>query len=609
MKIETIQVLLIEDHPGDARLVREMLAEAKDIVFSVTYVRLLSEGVTILKQTKVDVVLLDLSLPDSNGLSTFESIQDQFPEIPMVLLTGFEDVSVAIHALNLGAQDYLVKGQVDGSLLERSLRYAIERKRVEEALKKSERRLRSMVENLPAGAVYREGDSIFFNKAVEKITGYQPHEITTISEWFSLLYGGEGKRFAAEYEADRATQFADSRIQAIVRKDGQIRFVEFAGYSYEQGEVWLLYDITERLQAEQLIREQATLLNQSQDAIWVLDRDNRVQFWNQGAEQLFEWKAAEVMGKPLEAVFRDCCQTELVVIQKEIAEKGGWRGELHMATKSGRELIVESRWTVSYDSQGRPQSKLTVNTDISDKKRLENEFMRATQLSLIGELAAGLAHEIKNPLAGIQGAVDILIRRRSPGDPERTALEAVRREVGRIDGTVRELLNRARPRALTQVPTLLNEIVRHAVVLSRHQATVGPNADRRIAIDLELPTDPIVASIDTAQMEDAILNLILNALDAVGDRGQITVRLKLVKLESPNRPLEAVIEVEDNGRGIAESDLAKIFHPFYTTSPRGTGLGLPAVRRIARAHGGQVDVKSEIAKGSMFTLRIPLGHT
>lgn len=239
--------------------------------------------------------------------------------------------------------------------------------------------------------------------------------------------------------------------------------------------------------------------------------------------------------------------------------------------------------------------------DITDVTAREREIARVEQRARFGELAAGLAHEIKNPLAGIQGAVDILLSRRAPDDPERVILEGVRREVERIDSTVQTLLDRARPRVLNIRLASVSEAVERAVSLATVSLT--PPRKEQIHLHLELPSVPIIMPIDAVQIEDAVLNLLLNAIDAIAGAGTITVRV----YETPanGQVSEVVIEVADTGRGIAPEDLPRIFSPFYTTQPAGTGLGLPAVRGIARAHGGRVEVASTLGAGSTFALRLP----
>jgi PAS domain S-box-containing protein len=288
-----------------------------------------------------------------------------------------------------------------------------------------------------------------------------------------------------------------------------------------------------------------------------------------------------------------------------IASGKVWRDEICNRAKDGSIYWVDTTIVPFLNSEGQPCRYIAIRYDITERKKLESELQRAAQLSLIGEMAAGLAHEIKNPLAGIQGIVDVLIRRREANNPEREALEKVRREVGRLDQTVRALLERARPRALKTARTSLTEIARRAVSLARHQ--VSGTRREEINIEFEPDAEPLILPLDTAQIEDAILNLILNAIDAIDGEGRIMVRVHRQRAESQiNERDEAVIVVEDSGRGIPERDLPHIFSPFFSKKREGSGLGLAAARRIARAHGGRVEVQSTMGHGSCFTIHLPL---
>jgi PAS domain S-box-containing protein len=291
-----------------------------------------------------------------------------------------------------------------------------------------------------------------------------------------------------------------------------------------------------------------------------------------------------------------------------------WKGELRNRAKDGSIYWVDTTIVPFLDGDGKPYQYVAIRHDITQLKLAEEqirqqtiELQRASQLSFIGELAAGLAHEIKNPLAGIQGAVDILIRRRDANDPEREALEGVRHQVQRIDATVRALLERARPRSLKLTRVSLSELMQTTVDLARAQQS-GRSGKRGIQIDLIPPADDIVVNADAAQIEDAVLNLVINAIEAVDDFGRVTVSVS--RAETADEEMEeAVIEVSDNGRGISEENISLIFNPFFTTSSGGTGLGLPAVRRIARLHGGRVEVESTPGKGSTFSIHLPLSES
>lgn len=290
-----------------------------------------------------------------------------------------------------------------------------------------------------------------------------------------------------------------------------------------------------------------------------------------------------------------------------------WKGEIRNRAKDGSIYWVHTTIVPFLNSEGKPYQYVAIRHDITQRKQAEEEVLqqaaelqRAAQLSFVGELAAGLAHEIKNPLAGIQGVVDILIRRRDKNDTEREALEGVRQEVERIDRTVRALLDRARPRLVSVRASSLVEIVERAVNLARAQSTSSAKRGDQLDIEFEPPEDPIIIPIDPAQIEDAVLNLIINAIEAADCDGQVKISVARSQDDrATDFREEAVVEVSDNGCGISEEDLTRIFNPFFTTREAGTGLGLPAVRRIARAHGGRVEVSSAPGEGSTFSLHLP----
>jgi PAS domain S-box-containing protein len=299
-----------------------------------------------------------------------------------------------------------------------------------------------------------------------------------------------------------------------------------------------------------------------------------------------------------------------------IASGQVWKGDLKNRAKDGSIYWVDTTIVPFLDSDGKPYQYVAIRHDITQLKLAQEkilqqtaELQRAAQLSFVGELAAGLAHEIKNPLAGIQGTVDILIRRREASDPETEALKGIRHEVERIDGTVRALLDRSRPRALSAARTPLTELVGRAVSIARSQAVSAATRGQRVHIDFEPPIEDIELMADAAQIEDAVLNLVINAVEAIEGEGQVTVTIRRAESESDAEfDEEALIEVSDNGCGISEENLARIFHPFFTTTKGGTGLGLPAVRRIARAHGGRVEVDSTVGEGTTFSLHLPVAQ-
>ncbi len=225
------------------------------------------------------------------------------------------------------------------------------------------------------------------------------------------------------------------------------------------------------------------------------------------------------------------------------------------------------------------------------------QMSRAEHLATLGEMATGLAHEIRNPLAGIAGVIEIIGRDLPSTSPARSVVKDVRQEIARINHIVTDLLQTARPHPPKVRKSDLNTTVEHAVMLGRQQALAK-------SVEISLYKDPTLPEVehDSDQIHQVLLNLLLNSLQAIEQNGKITVNL-----ESHGKT--AVVQVIDNGRGIAPDHLPNIFRPFYTTKGDGTGLGLSLARRIVEDHQGRIDVSSTLGKGTTFAVVLPVQRT
>ena len=227
----------------------------------------------------------------------------------------------------------------------------------------------------------------------------------------------------------------------------------------------------------------------------------------------------------------------------------------------------------------------------------QTQMSRAEHLATLGELAAGLAHEIRNPLAGISGVIEIIGRDLPPSSPGAQVWGDVRNEMQRVQKILNELLTYARPKPPEYKATDLCSTVDHAVHLARQHAVSKP-----IAIELQCAAGIPPVEHDATQIEQMLVNLLLNSIQAIEREGRIEVGIELVG-ES------AQIRVRDSGRGIPPEQLPNIFRPFFTTKGHGTGLGLSLAKRIVESHGGQIEVHSELNRGTQFTIALPLKRT
>ena len=263
MDNQVTKILLIEDNSGDARLIREMLAEAESGSFTIEWVPKLSEGLERLSWGEIDLVLLDLALPDSRGLDTFLRAYAQAPDVPFVLLTGIDDETLALTAVRKGAQDYLIKGQVDGELLRRAIRYATERKRVEEVLRLNEERFRLTFDQSPVGAAIISLDYSYIqvNQKLCAISGYTEEELTAMG--FQAITPPEDVPEIVAKAEDLVVGKIDQyqMEKRTIRKDGKTVWIQLSvrlmkdAYGKPLYFLSMMEDITERKQAEEELKK------------------------------------------------------------------------------------------------------------------------------------------------------------------------------------------------------------------------------------------------------------------------------------------------------------------------------------------------------------------
>lgn len=525
-----VNILLVEDNLAEARLLQELLKGTIVSRFQLLHVNRLADAIAHLQTDRFEVVLLDLTLPDSHGLASLDALIQQSPGLPIVVLTNTNDDELAIEAVRRGAQDYLVKRHIHQEILVRSLRYAIERKQAAEAL--------------------REANEILELRVKERTA-----ELETANE-----------RLRQEVERRQEVQ---ERLE-LAQQAGKSGTFEWNIQSNQ---------VTWTTELEALYGLTPGSFDGCYDT-WIsaLHPDDRLK-----TEQEL-WRAVDA-GSGLETEFR------ILLPNGEI-----------------RWMMVKS--SLFYDQADQPLRMIGLHMDITEKKQLEVQFLRAQRLESLGSLASGIAHDLNNLLTPILSIVEILpLKNPNLNEQTRNMLKTLENSAERGANLVKQILSFARGsegnQSCLQMAHLLKEI----------KQIFQETLPKSIHLQTNLAPDLWTISGDATQLHQVFMNLCVNARDAMPNGGTLSIVAENVVLDEQqarlyleaHAGLYAVITVSDTGMGISPDILHRIFDPFFTTKEigKGTGLGLSAVLGIVKRHNGFVDVQSEVGKGSQFKVFFP----
>ena len=365
----------------------------------------------------------------------------------------------------------------------------------------------------------------------------------------------------------------------------------------------------ERRRADERIREQAALLDKARDAIGAYDLDGRVIFWNKSAERLTGIPVEAAEGTRTDALLFPDGYEPLAEAWAATVEDGEWSGELRMRPRNGDELTVESRWTLVRDRAGEPRSVLVINTDITERKKLESQFLRSQRMESIGRLVGGIAHDLGNLLVPILLGVRVLSQRYKDDERTTRTLDMIQKSAQRGSDMVKQVLAFARGVEGDRVPVDVTQVIRE---VERMTEETFPST---IRVTTDITEDLWAVKGDATQLQQVLMNLCVNARDAMPEGGSLRIdaqnffideSLSRINLEARPGP-HLKISVSDSGAGIPQDVLDKVFEPFFTTKSegKGTGLGLSTVYSIVKSHGGFVGVYSEPGEGTSFTIYLP----
>jgi PAS domain S-box-containing protein len=623
MENTPIEILLIEDDLAEAGMIMEMLAGFRKPEFSVQHVQYLAEGLSQLGNKDFDVILVDLGLPDSKGLETALAVRDQAKSTPIVVITVLDDEEVALKALQLDIQDYLIKGEINGNILKRSIRYAIQRKRDIVALRFNEARFRALHDDNPAMifTLDAEGTILSTNPACTDQMGYTASEL-------------EGQPVLKIFHEDDRPAVAE-QLQICLQNPDQVHHWQFRKIRKNGGLLWVeelartvsdpngalnvlvvCQDITERKRTEEALQKSekkfAKVFHDVPALLAISTlKEGRYVDVNDTTLRALGYRRAEMIGRTALELNVWADLSDRARVWQALEEKGSVKNiEVRFRGKSGQTLI--GLLSAEYIDFNGDRYMLSLTKDITLKKQAQEQIERLnTQLEARAaeleeanrELEAfsySVAHDLRKPLTTINGYCEVI--RELCGDKLDEQCKAYLQEA--YDGTWR--MNRL-------IDTLLNfsrvtriELRREAVDLTAMAQAVA--AELKHAEPSRRATFRIAEGVsvtgDAGLLHVVLENLFGNAWKFTGMREEAVIEFGMTEIDG-----QPACFVRDNGPGFAKEDADKLFIPFQrlagTEEYRGFGIGLATVERIIRRHGGRIWAEGEPGKGATFWFTLP----
>lgn len=625
-------VLLVDDEPDMLDIGRKIIEKAGYQFLSAKDGQ---DALAVMLARRPDLVLLDLMMPIMSGYDVLKELSNNIryrpvSDTPVIMLTAKTEDQVNRQELfELGLSAFLVKpfgsreliNVIDNVFILDQLKKR--NRELERKIRQTEYKYQDLIENASdlIFTLNKEGKFTFINRRLMALTGHiRDHWLG--NEFKELVLPID--RALAE-ENFRNTMLGRSRIfeMRICTRDNKIRYLStnfnpIFEHGAVVGAVGIARDVTQQKKLEQQITElknfNESIIQSIGSGLMTVDLQQKITSFNPGAEEILGYRAEDVVGKYLYEIFR---KEEFERLLPEMNSSNGRQSlmnrEMEVTTANNRKIFIGFTITPRIDNRNQRVGNIISFRDISQIKQMQAEVIRMDRLASLGVLASGIAHEIRNPLAGIKTVAQTLEEELGSDDSKREYLARIIRQVNRLDELLKAFFSYARPRPPVRKFYRLHEIVHEVTALLKQKLIKN-----RIELVEDYANGLALIYVDFHQIQQVLFNLVLNAIDAMPSGGKITITARQVssvlhrmdrrgkKFPSPNRSMQfAEVKISDTGVGIPEKNLAQIFDPFFTTKSQGSGLGLSIVYRIIEEHNGDIRVESKEGEGTTFTLLLP----
>jgi PAS domain S-box-containing protein len=614
MKTENIIILLFEDNPADVRLLKEMLKEISSFNSQLIISETMKDGCEQLTKNKIDIILLDLNLPDSIGKQTFDTINEFAEKIPVVLVSGLEDLELSVSLIELGAQDYITKHNLNSQLLEKTIQYALKRKQSEEKLRESEEKFRSIAEQTSdlIAITDANGIVIYASSSSKTLFQFDPEEMCGHNFMEFLIEPEIPKALAAFSHAIKDGTGTRDLELTMKRKDGSTFFGELNGSKFQQGLIKgtlvVIRDISERKQAEVALKESEekfrSYIENAPDGIFVVDETGHYLEINKAASQITGYSEEEILSM---GIIDISPQESLEIAGNNFAKvvsTGFSSSEFYYKHKNGTNRM----WSVEAVKISDTRF-LGFVKDITERKQNEKELIIAKDRAeesdrLKSAFLANMSHEIRTPMNGILGFSELLKEPKLTGEQQQEYIRIIEKSGARMLNIINDLVDISKIEANLMKVDIndvnINKKIEFIYIFFKPQVE---EKGMQLLFKNTLPAKESIIRTDNEKVFSILTNLVKNAIK-YSDGGKI--EFGYVKRDET---LE--FYVKDTGIGIPKDRQSAIFERFIQAdiadkmARQGAGLGLSISKAYVEMLGGKIWVESEEGIGSTFYFTLP----